>query len=74
MHAGKFKDELNDDVTDFTPEQFEDLVKWRDFYMNHKARNAQSASPPMDRLDRCRHLTSPTAPCCCSLHILCVSS
>eukprot|EP00887_Chlorella_sp_A99_P004511 scaffold34.g4511.t1 len=33
--TGKFKEDLTDDVADFTPEQFEDLVGWREFYAKH---------------------------------------
>lgn len=31
--TGKFKDDLNDDVEDFTDEQFHGLMHWKDFYL-----------------------------------------
>lgn len=34
--TGKFDSDLHDDVTDFTPEQMAELIRWRDFYRNHK--------------------------------------
>ncbi|KAL4420479.1 hypothetical protein ABPG75_010135 [Micractinium tetrahymenae] len=34
--TGKFKDDLHDDVADFTQEQLQELVRWRDFYAKHK--------------------------------------
>jgi cytochrome b involved in lipid metabolism len=34
--TGKFSQDLNDDLKDFTAEQFAEAVKWRDFYANSK--------------------------------------
>lgn len=31
--TGKFQDDLNDDVEDFTDEQFHGLMHWKDFYL-----------------------------------------
>lgn len=36
--ARRFKDDLHDDVADFTEEQLQELARWRDFYAKHKAR------------------------------------
>jgi hypothetical protein len=33
--TGKFKDDLNDDIRDFTPEYMNGLVEWLSFYQNH---------------------------------------
>lgn len=38
QYAGDFLIDLHDDVEDFTPELFAELVGWRDFYANHKVR------------------------------------
>ncbi|KAL4436400.1 hypothetical protein ABPG77_009962 [Micractinium sp. CCAP 211/92] len=34
--TGKFKEDLHDDVADFSQEQMQELARWRDFYAKHK--------------------------------------
>ena len=36
--VGNFTDDLTDDLTGLTPENSAALVDWRNFYMEHKAR------------------------------------
>ena len=34
--TGDFKNDLNDDISDFTPEQHSEVLRWREFYEDHK--------------------------------------
>lgn len=34
--TGDFKNDLNDDISDFTPAQHAEVLRWREFYENHK--------------------------------------
>lgn len=36
--AGKWKDDITDDITDLTPENLAALLEWRTFYLDHKVR------------------------------------
>ena len=40
--AGKWKDDITDDVTDLTPENLAALLEWRTFYLDHKVRPINS--------------------------------
>jgi hypothetical protein len=44
--TGEFEKDLNDNVTDFTPEQMAGLTHWKDFYLKVPA--------PPSRLHACR--------------------